>query len=51
MHYFPEGKYAIISLMSEETRGRTLGQYFYYDSTYIQSINTHGSLEAIVYYK
>ena len=28
-----------------------LGEYFYYDNTYIQSINTHGSLESITYYK
>lgn len=35
----------------EETYGSQLGEYFYYDNTYIQSINTHGSLESITYYK
>ena len=49
--YFSEGKIAIIVLMSEETHGTQLGEYFYYDSTYIKSINTHGSLESITYYK
>lgn len=49
--YFPEGNYAIIVLMSEETHGTQLGEYFYYDNTYIKSINTHGSLESITYYK
>lgn len=49
--YFSEGKNAIIVLMSEETHGTKLGEYFYYDSTYIKSINTHGSLESITYYK
>lgn len=51
LHYFPEGKYAIITLTSKETRGTVLGEYFYYDNTYIQSINTHGSLETITYYE
>ena len=37
--------------MLEETYGSQLGEYFYYDNTYIQSINTHGSLESITYYK
>lgn len=49
--YFSEGKIAIIVLMSEETHGTQLGEYFYYDNTYIKSINTHGSLESITYYK
>ena len=49
--YFSEGKIAIIGLMSEETHGTQLGEYFYYDNTYIKSINTHGSLESITYYK
>ena len=49
--YFSEGNYAIIVLMLEETYGSQLGEYFYYDNTYIQSINTHGSLESIIYYK
>ena len=49
--YFSEGNYAIIVLMLEETYGSQLGEYFYYDNTYIQSINTHGSLESITYYK
>jgi len=46
-----EGKIAIIVLVSEETHGTQLGEYFYYDNTYIKSINTHGSLESITYYK
>ena len=50
LYYFSEGKYAIITLTSEETHGTVLGEYFYYDNTYIQSINTHGSLESIIYY-
>ena len=49
--YFSEENYAIIVLMLEETYGSQLGEYFYYDNTYIQSINTHGSLESITYYK
>lgn len=49
--YFPEGNYAIIALTSEETCGIQLGEYFYYDNTYIQNINTYGSLESITYYK
>lgn len=51
LDYFSEGKVAIIELLSEESYGRILGEYFYYDNTYIQSINTHGSLESITYYK
>ena len=49
--YFSEGNYAIIALTSEETCGSQLGEYFYYDNTYIQSINTYGNLESITYYK
>ncbi len=49
--YFPEGKYAIIVLTSEENRGTQLGEYFYYDNTYIKNINTYGSLDSITYYK
>mgnify|MGYP004506275907 CR=1 FL=1 len=49
--YFSEGKFAIIALMEEESYGTVLGKYFYYDNTYIKSINTHGSLEDITYYK
>lgn len=49
--YFSEGNYAIIVLMSEETYGTQLGEYFYYDNTYIKNINTHGSLESVTYYK
>ena len=45
--YFSEGKIAIIVLMSEETHGTRLGEYFYYDNTYIKSIITDGSLESI----
>ena len=48
--YFSEGNYAIIVLMSEETYGTQLGEYFYYNNTYIKNINTHGSLESIIYY-
>ncbi len=51
IYYFSEGNYAIIVLMSEETYGTQLGEYFYYNNTYIKSINTHGSLESITYYK
>lgn len=46
--YFSEGKYAIIALTSERT---LLGEYFYYNNTYIKNINTHGSLDSITYYK
>lgn len=49
--YFPEGNFAIIVLMSEETQGLQLGEYFYYDNTYIENINTHGSLKSVTYYK
>lgn len=33
--YFPEGKFAIIELLSEENYGTELGEYFYYNNTYI----------------
>lgn len=46
--YFSEGKYAIIELTSE---GTLLGEYFYYNNTYIKNINTYGSLDSITYYK
>lgn len=49
--YFSEGNFAIIELVSEETHGTVLGEYFYYDNTYIKSISTHGRLESITYYK
>jgi len=48
LKYFPEGKYSIITLISD---GPIIGEYFYYDNTYIQSINTHGSLSSVTYYK
>lgn len=48
--YFPEGNFAIIVLLSEETQGTQLAEYFYYDNTYIKNISTHGSLESITYY-
>ncbi len=51
LDYFPEKKYAIITLLSEDGYGTVLGEYFYYNSTYIQNINTHGSLESITYYE
>jgi hypothetical protein len=49
--YFSEGKYAIVSLMSEENHGAQLGQYFYYDSTYVKEVSTHGGLESVIYYR
>ena len=49
--YFSEGKFAIIALLSEETYGTQLGEYFYYNNMYIKNIKTHGSLESITYYK
>lgn len=49
--YFSEGKYAIVSLMSEENHGAQLGQYFYYDNTYVKEVSTHGSLESVIYYR
>ncbi len=49
--YFSEGKYAIIVLTSEENHGTQLGEYFYYNNTYIKNINTYGSLDSITYYK
>lgn len=49
--YFSEGKYAIITLMEEEPYGTVLEEYFYYDNTYIKSINTYGGLKSITYYK
>lgn len=49
--YFPKGKVAIIKLLSEENYGTELGEYFYYNNTYIQNINTHGSLSSITHYK
>lgn len=49
--YFSEGNYAIIVLMSEEKYGTQLGEYFYYNDTYIKSINTLGNLKSIIYYK
>lgn len=49
--YFSEGKYAIIVLTSEENHGTQLGEYFYYNNTYIKNINTYGNLDSITYYK
>ncbi|MDO5569431.1 MAG: hypothetical protein Q4G04_04915 [bacterium] len=45
--YFFEANFAIILLTSEvETE-----EYFYHDNTYIKTINTHGDLESVTYYK
>ena len=49
--YFSEGKYAIIVLTSEENHETQLGEYFYYNNTYIKNINTYGNLDSITYYK
>ena len=49
--YFSEGNYAIIELLSEDGYGTVLGEYFYYNNTYIKNITTHGSLESIIYYE
>lgn len=51
INYFSEGKFAIIDLLSEEAWGTRLGEYFYYNNTYIKNIKTLGSLESITYYK
>lgn len=49
--YFSEGKYAIVSLMSEENHGAQLRECFYYDNTYVKDVSTHGSLESVIYYR
>ena len=49
--YFSEGNYAIIELLSEDGHGTVLGEYFYYNNTYIKNITTHGSFESIIYYE
>lgn len=51
INYFPEGKFAIIELLSEENYGTVLAEYFYYDNTYIQSIKTTGTLISVIRYK
>jgi len=50
--YFKEEGCAIISLVFERENGvgSVLGEYFYYNNTYIKSIKTHGDLESIIYY-
>ena len=49
--YFPEGNYAIVTLLSGETSGTLLGEYFYHNNEYIKSIKTHGSLSSVTYYQ
>ena len=49
--YIEEGKCAIIELMDDVGRGTVLGKYFYYDNTYIKSINPEGDFERIICYK
>ena len=49
--YFPEEKYAIILLMSEETSGTQSGEYLYHNGKYVESIRTGGSLEEAIYYR
>lgn len=51
INYFPEGRFFIIELLSEEKLGTILDEYFYYDNTYIQSISTNGSLISVTRYK
>lgn len=51
VNYFPEGKYAIIRLRDGEESGTVLGEYFYYENVYVQSISTHGDLDEIIYYE
>ena len=50
--YFSEGNYAIIELLSGKTHGvkMQVGEYFYYNSKYVQEVSTHGSIESIIYY-
>lgn len=51
LYYFSEGKYTIIELTSENAYGEVLGEFFYYDGTYIKDIHTHGDLKSVIYYK
>lgn len=49
--YFSEENMAIIVLLTEENWGTELGEYFYYDNTYVKSVDTLGDLVSIIYYK
>lgn len=51
IEYFEEENYVIITLTSKENSGSILGEYFYSNNKYVKSINTHGSLKSITYYK
>ena len=50
IYYFPEGKYVIIHVTSDEGSGLVLGEYFYYNNNYVSDIDTHGTLETVTYY-
>lgn len=49
--YIPDGKYAIVTLLSSKNGGSILGEYFYSNGKYIKDVVTHGSLDSITYYK
>ena len=44
---FSNEKYSIISLHSEVDHGSGLGIYFYYNTSYVNNIETHGRIENI----
>ena len=51
IEYFKEGNYAIIELTTEDGHGILLGEYFYYNNTYVKRIQTHGNIESIAYFQ
>ena len=50
VYYFPEGQYAILTMMSEEYSGTLLGEYFYAGGEYVADVRTAGSYEEGTYY-
>lgn len=48
IHCLSDGKYSIITL---DSYGAVLGEYFYYNDTFIRKIHTHGDLESIICYE
>jgi hypothetical protein len=49
-YYFPEGQYAILTMMSDEYSGTLLGEYFYAGGEYVADVRTVGSYEEGTYY-
>lgn len=48
IYCFSDGKYSIITL---DSQGTILGEFFYYKDTFVQKIDTHGDLDSITCYE